>query len=973
LSLELPHASEEGKVMIFRNRIQTGSRTITSEAYPCFSTNVLRRLLTIAIVLLTFYMPAVAQFSVPTTGTVTTYFREDINYEAKDQYYDVNNNLQSAPAHKYHHGADIAGGGTIDSTKAVYACGTGKVVYIGNDGATSGYGNFIVIYHGMINNRHVYSFYSHMGNRSTGESFITVRLGQDVVAGTVLGRQGNSGYIISHGTGIHLDWEVRVKEAPFINDSASNTAQGSLIWKQDHRSQTIAASPDYYTGLQLTATDQNKTPSVGATDCQGTQSINSTWHPDGALITDGSTIWLLENSKRRGIPSVGIFNAYGFSFCQAIRVSQQELSCFTPVDANLGAPPANNLLKRSDGAVFLITDRGFKRLFASAAAFEGLGYKWENVKSASDAELSTHPDDPAAPILYSPFSEGTLIKRAGNGAIFVISDGRRRGFSSSYAFQTMGYDLSRVMTLSANVFDPMVENTNTITDLSPSLCVANTGGATDELPPTLSITSHSNGQIVNTAQITLAGTATDAGRGGSGISSVTVNGVRASGDAALGSDTASWSRSITLNQGSNVITVIATDGSQTPNTTQNQITINYQPNTPTPTPSPTPSPSPKPGLPTITGYSWTNTPTGGVPFSGTIYGTNFLVAGTQVWFCQTNTSTCYQHPAAGVNVTSSTSLNVTNVNLSSGSWQIYVVTSAGQSARSAAFTVQSGPPTITGYSWTSIPTAGVPFSGTIYGTNFLVAGTQVWFCQTNTSTCYQHPAAGVNVTTSTSLNVTNVNLSSGSWQIYVVTSGGQSARSSAFNVQLALPTITGYSWTSTPTGGVPFNGTIYGTNFVVGGTQVWFCQTNTSACYQHPAAGVNVTSSTSLNVSNVNLSSGSWQIYVVTSAGQSARSSAFNVQPGPPTIASYSWTSTPTGGVPFSGTIYGTNFVVGGTQVWFCQTNTSTCYQHPAAGVNVTSSTSLNVSNVNLSSGSWQFYVQTAARQSSRSTSFLVR
>jgi len=722
-----------------------------------------------------------AQFSVPTTGTVTTYFREDINYEAKDQYYDVNNNLQGAPAHKYHHGADIAGGGTIDSTKPVHACGAGKVVYIGNDGATSGYGNFVVIYHGMINNRHVYSFYSHMGNRSTGQSFITVRLGQDVVEGTVVGRQGNAGYIIvtGHGTGIHLDWEVRVKDAPFINDSVSNTAQGSLIWKQDHRSQTIAASPDYYTGLQLTATDQNKSSSVAASDCHGLQTINSTWHPDGTLITDGSTVWLLENAKRRGIPDINTFNSYGFSFCKAMRVSSQELSCFLPVDANLGTPPTNNLLKRSDGAVFLLTDRGFKRLFASAAAFEGLGYKWENLKSATNAELANHPDDPASPILYSPFAEGTLIKKSGNAAVFVISNGRKRGFSSAYAFQTMGYDSSRVITLSANVFDPISENTNTITDLSPSLCVANAGGATDELPPTLAITSHTDGQVVGTAQVTISGTATDAGRGESGISSVTVNGVRASGDAALASDTASWSRPITLNQGANAITVIATDGSQTPNSTQMQITVNYQPSTPTPTPTPTPIPT----APTITGYSWTSTPTGGQPFSGSIYGSGFVVSGTQVWFCQAGTSTCYQHPAAGVNVTSATSLNVSSVNLSAGSWQIYVVTSAGQSARSSTFTVQAAAPTITGYSWTSMPVGGQPFSGSIYGTGFVVSGTQVWFCQAGTSTCYQHPAAGVNVTSATSLNVSSVNLSSGSWQIYVVTSAGQSARSTVFTVR----------------------------------------------------------------------------------------------------------------------------------------------------------------------------------------------
>jgi len=40
----------------------------------------------------------------------------------------------------------------------------------------------------------------------------------------------------------------------------------------------------------------------------------------------------------------------------------------------------------------------------------------------------------------------------------------------------------------------------------------------------------------------------------------------------------------------------------------------------------------------------------------------------------------------------------------------------------------------------------------------------------------------------------------------------------------------------------------------------------------------------------------------------------------PPTISSYSWNSTPTGNIAFSGTINGTNFVASGTQVFSAST-----------------------------------------------------
>jgi hypothetical protein len=84
--------------------------------------------------------------------------------------------------------------------------------------------------------------------------------------------------------------------------------------------------------------------------------------------------------------------------------------------------------------------------------------------------------------------------------------------------------------------------------------------STDTTPPTLSITSHTNGQTVTTSSITLSGTATDSGTGNHGVQSVTVNGGAATGGTASGSNTASWSRSVTLASGANTITVVATDG-----------------------------------------------------------------------------------------------------------------------------------------------------------------------------------------------------------------------------------------------------------------------------------------------------------------------------------------------------------------------------------------------------------------------------
>jgi hypothetical protein len=93
----------------------------------------------------------------------------------------------------------------------------------------------------------------------------------------------------------------------------------------------------------------------------------------------------------------------------------------------------------------------------------------------------------------------------------------------------------------------------------------------DSTPPTISITSHTSGQVVNASSITLSGTATDSGAGGSGITRVTVNGSTTSASA-TDSNTASWSRSLTLVGGANTVSVVATDGAGNARTTTTTIT-----------------------------------------------------------------------------------------------------------------------------------------------------------------------------------------------------------------------------------------------------------------------------------------------------------------------------------------------------------------------------------------------------------------
>lgn len=85
--------------------------------------------------------------------------------------------------------------------------------------------------------------------------------------------------------------------------------------------------------------------------------------------------------------------------------------------------------------------------------------------------------------------------------------------------------------------------------------VSITGQSTDSTSPTLSITSHSNGQYLNTSTFTISGTASD---DESGISTVVISTDEINWNTATG--TTSWSYSLSLTDGSYTIYVRATNG-----------------------------------------------------------------------------------------------------------------------------------------------------------------------------------------------------------------------------------------------------------------------------------------------------------------------------------------------------------------------------------------------------------------------------
>lgn len=185
--------------------------------------------------------PTNGGMGVATSGWMTTYFLEPITYENADYYYDRNNQLQYS-SYIFHHGVDISGG-CYAGQYPIFAAADGIVALA--QYMTDGYGTQVVVDNGFNvggNGRYTYTFYSHMGNRSTGERYIVVSPGQFVRAGQLLGYQGNDGSSFGScqpNPGTHLDWEIRVSNVP--------VAYGVYM-----RYSAIAASHNYYVNQQMT-------------------------------------------------------------------------------------------------------------------------------------------------------------------------------------------------------------------------------------------------------------------------------------------------------------------------------------------------------------------------------------------------------------------------------------------------------------------------------------------------------------------------------------------------------------------------------------------------------------------------------------------------------------------------------------------------------------------------------------------------
>jgi len=343
-------------------------------------------------------------------------------------------------------------------------------------------------------------------------------------------------------------------------------------------------------------------------------------------------------------------------------------------------------------------------------------------------------------------------------------------------------------------------------------------------------------------------------------------------------------------------------------------------------------------VPTVTGLSpATGTTAGGT--SVTITGTNFT---------NVNTVLFGSYPAQSIVVNSATSITAVSPAEASGTVDVRVTTTGGQSATSASdqfVYTAAAVPTVTGVSATSGYTVGGD-SVTITGTNFTGA-TQVKFGSIL--------ATSFSVTSATSITATAPAEVAATVDVTVVTYAGTSSTGSLDHYTYNTPPVPVVSSLGTSTGstGGGTSVAITGTGFTTA-TIVFFGSV--------PAASFTINSSTSITAVSPPNATGTFDVTVDDPSGVSALSSSDQFTytlASSPTITSLG-TSTGTTAGGTSVTITGTN-LTGALGVMFGNT--------PAASYTITSSTSITAISPPLAAGTYDITVVTFSGSSATSGS----
>lgn len=164
-------------------------------------------------------------------------------------------------------------------------------------------------------------------------------------------------------------------------------------------------------------------------------------------------IYILEGGQRRYITSPSVFTAKGYNWEDVIIISQEEMVSYPegePILDELIIKEGDLVKAGRDPAVYLI-ENGKRRLIPSPQIFESHGFWWSSIITVYKSQLDQYPD--GAPLEMKTLekrADKTLIKGINNPAVYLIENGKKRPFISGSVFESLGYDWAKIIIVSEN-------------------------------------------------------------------------------------------------------------------------------------------------------------------------------------------------------------------------------------------------------------------------------------------------------------------------------------------------------------------------------------------------------------------------------------------------------------------------------------------------------------------------------------------
>ena len=136
------------------------------------------------------------------------------------------------------------------------------------------------------------------------------------------------------------------------------------------------------------------------------------------------------------------FKARGHKFTDVITLSAVPTG--VTVSGEPALPAEGTLVKGTEATVWFISHNGKRKGFVSAEVFTKLGFKFTQVETITDSDLSTMPTDTAAISDDTKHPDGAIVKCGNSPEVFRLKDNTRFPFPNIEVFQNRGHSFSHI-------------------------------------------------------------------------------------------------------------------------------------------------------------------------------------------------------------------------------------------------------------------------------------------------------------------------------------------------------------------------------------------------------------------------------------------------------------------------------------------------------------------------------------------------